>query len=136
MSTTIIFHKKYFFAAVLLFVVEVCIAIFVQDKIIRPYVGDFLVVILLYTFLRSFFNISVQKAIFSVLLFSYTIEALQYLNLTALPGLENHKLVLVVLGSHFEWTDMIIYTFAGLCIYVAEIYLGNSEEPTGEDTAS
>ncbi|WP_424492712.1 DUF2809 domain-containing protein [Salinimicrobium sp. GXAS 041] len=114
--------KAYLFATILLFITEVVIALFVRDKIVRPYVGDFLVVMLLYTFLRSFFRVSVLKAVLIALLFSYFIEILQYLNLTGLPGLEHKKIVLVVLGSHFEWIDMFIYTCSAATIYVFETY--------------
>ena len=41
-------------AMVIIFLVEVCIALFVRDRFIRPYVGDMLVVVLIYTFLRIF----------------------------------------------------------------------------------
>ncbi|MFT5385169.1 MAG: hypothetical protein ACI81W_002574, partial [Saprospiraceae bacterium] len=36
-----------------LFLIEVGIAVFIQDRIIRPYIGDLLVVILIYCFIRS-----------------------------------------------------------------------------------
>lgn len=120
-------HKKYFFAAILLFLIEVCIAVFVRDKIVRPYVGDFLVVMLLYTFLKSFLKISVEKAVLSVLFFCYFIETLQHLNLTRLPGMKQ-KIVLVVLGSHFEWTDIMIYTCSGITILAIEKYRSTSEK--------
>ena len=128
-SLSLSLHRNYFFATVVLFIAEVCIALFVQDKIIRPYVGDFLVVMLLYAFLKSFFRISVIKAVLAVLLFSYFIEALQYLNLTGLPGLERKKIVLVVLGSHFEWTDIIIYTCSAISIYLLETYVRKIQHP-------
>ncbi len=121
-SSSFRLDKGYLLATILLFIIEVLIALFVQDKIVRPYVGDFIVVILLYTFLKSFFRISVLKAVLTVLFFSYFIEILQYLKITGLPGLEQKKIVLVVLGSHFEWIDMIIYTCSAVAIYVLEIY--------------
>jgi hypothetical protein len=42
------FHPYYFIATVLLFLIEVLIAIYVDDAIIRPHGGDYLVVILLF----------------------------------------------------------------------------------------
>lgn len=110
------FKRNYFFITVLLFLIEVFIAAFVRDAIIRPYAGDFLVVMLLYSFLRSFTEASVLRAIFMVLLFSYSIEILQIFNLAGLPGFGRKKIVLVVLGSHFEWMDMLMYTLSALFI--------------------
>lgn len=40
----ITFNKKYFLIAILVFVIEVMIAIFLHDKFVRPYLGDVLVV--------------------------------------------------------------------------------------------
>jgi len=42
------FHLKYFIATVLLFFVEAVIARYMHDSFIRPFGGDFLVVILMY----------------------------------------------------------------------------------------
>ncbi|CAN5148937.1 hypothetical protein BH20BAC1_BH20BAC1_28470 [soil metagenome] len=50
------FRRWYFLSAIVLLITEVLIATFLNDRIIRPFIGDFLVVILLYTFVRSFFN--------------------------------------------------------------------------------
>jgi uncharacterized membrane protein len=47
-------HKRYLAAFFLLLATEIFIALFVHDKIFRPYVGDILVVILLYALVRSF----------------------------------------------------------------------------------
>lgn len=121
------FKKNYFYVTVLLFLTEVFIAMFVRDRIIRPYAGDFLVVILLYCFLKSFLNISVVNAAFSVLLFASFIEVLQILNLANLPWLEHRKLVLVVLGSHFEWLDMLAYLLGVLVILCIEKCRNNPE---------
>ena len=44
----------YTIATIILLVIEVLIALFVHDSIIRPYVGDVLVVVVIYTFVRIF----------------------------------------------------------------------------------
>ena len=48
------FKPGFLVIAFILFVIEVLIALYVRDSIIRPYVGDFLVVIMLYCFVRAF----------------------------------------------------------------------------------
>ena len=104
------FQWKYFVLTVFLFFIEVLIAAYLHDQIIRPYVGDLLVVMLLYCFVKSFLKISVMKAAIFVLLFSYTIELLQYLNLIKLLGLQKSQLANIVLGNYFEWIDLVAYT--------------------------
>lgn len=95
------FNIRYFLLAVLIFIVEVLIALYMHDRIVRPYVGDLLVVILIYCFCKSFLSLPVLPLAVGVLLFSYTIEVLQYFNLVAMLGLERSKLARIVLGSSF-----------------------------------
>ena len=115
------FHKSYFFAAIFLFLLLLFIAVFVKDSIIRPYVGDLLVVIFLYCLLKSFFKIPVKNAIFGVLLFAIAIEALQYLSIVKLLGLEKSNIATIVLGSYFEWLDIVFYALGALLVYVVEM---------------
>lgn len=115
------FNKKYFSAAVAFFLVEIFIALYVKDALIRPYVGDYLVVFLLYCLVKSFLNISVKKAIFGVLLFSYFVEGLQYFNVTGFLGLKENQFISIILGSYFEWLDIFIYTLAALSIFWIEL---------------
>lgn len=113
------FNRKYFIVAVLLFIIEVLIAVYIRDSFVRPYAGDFLVVLLLYSFVKSFLKISVKKAIFGVLLFSWLVEGLQYIEIIKLLEL-NDIILRVVLGNHFEWLDMLIYTLAAFSVFYIE----------------
>ncbi len=114
----VIFRKDYFILTVILFLVELFIALFVNDRFIRPYVGDFLVVILIYCFIRSFFNVSIIKTAIGVLIFAFAIEGLQFIKFVKILGLQNSKLVNVVLGNSFAWMDMITYVL-GICLVLA-----------------
>lgn len=116
----IIFNKKYFSFAVLLFIIEVLIATFLKSGFIRHYFGDFLVVILIYCFVKSFLNVSVFTAAVGVLLFAYFIEMLQYLNFVKWVGLGDNRLANVVLGNYFEWVDMLAYTAGILLVILVE----------------
>jgi hypothetical protein len=103
------FNRQYFIVAVFLLIVEILIALYVHDNIVRPYLGDFLVVIMLYCFARAFIWVSVIKAAIGVLIFAYLIEFLQYVDLIGFLSLRKSRLVNVVLGNYFEWIDMISY---------------------------
>ncbi len=116
------FSRPYFFSAVLIFGIEVLIALFAHDRIIRPYIGDLLVVVLIYCFVKSFLDISVFKAALFVLLFSYSIEMLQYFNLVTKLGLQDSKIARIVIGTSFEWMDLLAYTVGiGLVVYLEKI---------------
>src|SRR3954466_9212318 len=95
------FHRRYFISALFLFIVEVMIALYLHDAIIRPYVGDLLVVILIYCFIKAFFDLPVLPLALYVLLFAYAIEFLQWLQLIKLLGMQHSKLANIILGNLF-----------------------------------
>ncbi|GAA4023510.1 DUF2809 domain-containing protein [Hymenobacter glaciei] len=114
------FSKTYFLMAVGLFVVEIVIALYVHDRLIRPYAGDFLATILLYCMVRSVVSIRLKWAVAAVLFVSYLIEGLQYVDLLGRLGLQHSRLARIVLGSSFSWADMLAYTLGALAILMVE----------------
>lgn len=120
MSGLLKFNRNYFIIAFGIFIVEVIIALFVHDKIIRPYVGDFLVVILIYCLAKTFLNTAVLPTAFAVLLFSYAVEISQYFHLVNKLGLQNSKFARTIIGTSFEWTDLATYTAGFLVVIFIE----------------
>lgn len=114
------FQKKYLLVTLVLLMVEVCIALYVHDAIIRPYVGDLLVVILIYSFCKIFLRVEIKSLALAVLLFAYLIEYLQYINFIKWLGLENNTLANVVMGNSFEWIDMLAYTVGAVLVVFIE----------------
>lgn len=111
------FDLKSLLIAITIFFVEVLIALYVDDKIIRPYVGDILVVILIYYFIKAFFEIKKLYLVVAVLLSAYLVEFGQYLNMVELFGLQNNRVARIVLGTVFTWGDMLCYTIGGVLCY-------------------
>ena len=103
-------QKHYLLAASLLFLLEIFIAFFVHDKIIRPYAGDFLATIFLYCLARSLLTVAPGKVALGVLLTAYLIEGLQYAGLLSWLGWQYSRVARMVLGSHFSWADLLAYT--------------------------
>lgn len=114
------FSKNYFIITVFLFVIEVCIALFVHDRFIRPYLGDVLVVILIYCFVKTFLKVTVLKAALGVLLFSFGIELLQYANIIEILGWQDNKLARTVIGTSFAREDLVAYVAGILLVIVVE----------------
>ncbi len=112
------FNKNYFGFAILIFSIEVLIALYVNDSFVRPYLGDVLVVILIYCFLKSFLKLPVLTAAIFVLVFSFAIEFLQFLNIVEKLRLEKSKIARTVLGTSFSWIDLLTYV-AGIAIVIA-----------------
>ena len=122
------FNQNYFIAFVLLFIIEVLIAIYIHDKFIRPYFGDVLVVILIYCFLMSFLNILKFKTALFVLAFSFSVEFGQYFNLVSLLGLQKSKLATIVIGNSFAFKDLVCYVFGIVFVLLSEKFF-NTPKP-------
>ncbi len=116
------FNKYYFGLAFIIFLVEVLIALYVHDDFIRPYLGDVLVVMLIYCFIKAFFRLPVLTAAMMVLIFSFTIEFLQYLNVVEMFGLEKSRVARIVIGTAFSWLDLIMYMVGVGAIVIIEKY--------------
>jgi len=112
------FNKNYFAFFILIFTIETLIAIYVHDNFVRPYLGDVLVVILIYCFVKSFLKLHVLTAALLVLAFAFTIEILQFLNIVEKLHLEKSKIAKTVIGTSFSWMDIQMYV-VGIVIVIA-----------------
>lgn len=116
------FSLKWFIVFVVFLMIEVLIALYVNDSFIRPYLGDVFVVILLFSFFRSFSQISILPLTITVLLISYMIEILQYFQIVALLNLQDNDVMRIVLGSVFSWGDIICYTIGAIICYCTQYF--------------
>ncbi|MCQ2423228.1 MAG: DUF2809 domain-containing protein [Lachnospiraceae bacterium] len=112
----------YCIATLLLLLAEVLIALYVHDAFVRPYVGDVLVVILIYTFIRIFLPEGGKWLPLYIFLFAAGVEILQLFHLVERLGLENNSLFRILIGSVFDITDILCYAVGGLLV-VAGRYL-------------
>jgi len=118
------FHKIYFAISLLLFITEILIAVYAHDRIIRPYIGDMLVVILIYCFVKSFCAIWVWPLAVGVLIFAYLVELSQYFKLARLLGLQHNRFAKIIMGTSFEWIDLAAYTVGIAVVIAAEKHFG------------
>jgi hypothetical protein len=114
------FNWRYFVLAILILIIEILIAIYVHDGFIRPYIGDLLVVIFIYCFLKSFVSLSTSKAALYVLLFSYFVEALQYFRIVQHLGFQRNDLARIIIGTSFDWKDILMYTIGIVTVVIIE----------------
>ena len=114
------FNRNYFALTVILFVIEICIAIFVNDAFVRPFLGDVIVVWFVYYFIRSFIIIKpIYIAIFT-LLFSFAVEIGQYFKLIEILGLQENKWARIVIGTSFSWWDLLCYVVGFLLLFLMD----------------
>ncbi|MEM9265753.1 MAG: DUF2809 domain-containing protein [Cyanobacteria bacterium P01_F01_bin.13] len=118
------FNLYYFYWSALLFIIELYIAIFVKDNFVRPYMGDFLVVILIYAFIRAFFKYSMVTTATGVLLFSFIVEVLQYFKIVEVLGLDSSELARTVIGTTFVWKDLVAYSLGIAMVLLCEHFIG------------
>lgn len=117
---------KYGIAFALLLLIEVIIALYVHDSFIRPYVGDILVVILVYSFTRIFIPEKCRLLPLYVFLFAAGVEVLQYFKLVHVLGLEDNRFLRIVLGSVFDLKDIACYGAGCILLEVFERKKGRS----------
>jgi len=110
----------YFLGFVSLLIIEILIERFVHDNFIRPYLGDFLVVILIYCFLMAISKISVLKGLLIVLVFSFAVEFFQLINIVEELQYQPPEIVMIVLGSSFSVWDLLAYTLGLLFTRIIE----------------
>jgi hypothetical protein len=112
---------SYLLAALILFAIEVCIALFVHDAFIRPYVGDVLAVALVYTVLRGVTPLRLWPAIAATLVIALAIELAQLANLLDALGLRSNRVAATVLGGSFDWLDLLAYAAGALAVIAIEL---------------
>ncbi len=118
------FKNKRGFFAILSFVIigiELSIASFMKDSFVRPILGDFFVVILLYAIIRAATSIHPNKVAISVLIFAYLIELSQWLHLIDILGIKRNFYTDLILGSSFDWKDLLAYALGITVVYMMDI---------------
>lgn len=110
----------FFLFFLLLLIIEFLIGIYMHEGVIRPYGGDFLVVILLYCFIKSFFDASVFRTAIGTLMFAYAVEISQYFHLVKLLGLAPSRVALLIMGNSFSFNDLVCYTLGALLVLLVE----------------
>lgn len=100
---------KYTLAFIVLMLVEVLIALYVDDLFIRPYFGDVLVVIVLYCFARILKPEGWGLLPLGIFIFAAGVELLQYFQIVKILGLEQNTFMRLLMGSVFDIKDIICY---------------------------
>jgi Protein of unknown function (DUF2809). len=105
------FNIKYLLAFIAFVAIEVFIALFIRDNFIRPYLGDVLVVIVVYCLLRSFLRANKLLPLW-IFLFAAAVEVAQFFNIIKLLNISSRSFLGILIGSTFSIEDLICY-FAG-----------------------
>lgn len=105
------FNSRYFLITLIILLIEVAIATVLQKiSFVRAYLGDILVVILIYCFIRTFFPIkNKEKLLLGIFFFAVFVEILQYFKLATFSGMGKGTIGYILLGNYFSWEDILCY---------------------------
>lgn len=109
------------FLAVLL--IEICIALFIHDDFIRPYIGDVLVTVLICAFLRIFIPEGVKLLPAYVFIFAAAVEIAQYFDIVKLLGLEGNAFLSTIIGRTFSLHDILCYGAGCILFFAVELLI-------------
>ncbi len=104
----------------ILLAIEIVIGLFVHDAIIRPYIGDVLVVFLLYALVRGIVRRPLKLLPILLFIFASTIEVAQYYRIVDVLHLQNNKIISTIIGTSFDIKDVICYLIAAVILVIWE----------------
>lgn len=126
------FNLKYLLLTIFIFLVEVLIATVLKDQFfIRAYLGDVIVVMLLYTLVKSFLVVDSTKLILGIFIFSCLIEFAQFFKLADELGFSEGSLMYIVVGNSFSWIDIVCYGAGCLILYLI-VKINSSQKKLGQ----
>lgn len=108
-------------AFLVLLATEVCIALFVHDSFVRPYLGDVLAVVTVYCGARIVFPQRFGWLSAAVMALAVGVELLQLTNLSALFG--EGSFMAVLLGSTFDPHDLLCYAVGGTVCVICDVFI-------------
>ncbi|MCL2855123.1 MAG: DUF2809 domain-containing protein [Defluviitaleaceae bacterium] len=116
------FNWKYLLAFLVLLASVAAIALWVPGGFIRYHFGDVLIVILIYCALRTFIQNRWKWLPLGIFAFAALVEAGQYFNLVYILGLGDSRFWRVIIGTTFDWWDLVMYAIGCILIFAFEIW--------------
>ena len=122
----------YAVATLFLLLIEVIIALYVHDDFIRPYVGDVLVVIVIYTFIRMIIPEKCRLIPLYIFIFAAGVELLQLAKIVEILGVEDNTFLKILIGSVFDVKDIVCYAVGCVILGVYEWVLCKPNKDRGQ----
>lgn len=119
--------------SVLLLIIEIIIGIYAKGWI-RGYLGDVLVVILIYTIFRTIITDKPGKWYIlpsAILVFAFSVELLQLWGFCDKFGITN-RLLRIIIGTGFSIVDLICYAVGVIPCYISEYLIHMNKKDKNE----
>ena len=110
----------YLLATIILLIIEVLIALYVHDDFIRPYAGDAIVVIVIYTFIRIFIPEKYRLLPLFVFIFAVVVEILQGIHIVNIIGVADNRFLRTLIGDSFDIKDILCYGVGCILLWLYE----------------
>jgi hypothetical protein len=107
-------------AALAVLLIEVAIALWVHDRWIRPHGGDVLAVVLVYLGLRAVTPLRPGPAAAWAFAIACLVEIAQWAGLAGRLGLRADSVAGTVLGTMFDWGDILAYGAGAIAVLLVE----------------
>lgn len=113
----------YIIIFIAIFAVETCIALFVHDDLVRPYIGDVIVMWAVYCLAQIILGgrFGSYKVAVGSLIFAFFVELLQKFRIVDMLGIKS-PILRTIIGTSFAPADLVCY-LAGTAVTVAGIWL-------------
>ena len=112
----------YIIGFAVLLIIEILIALFIHGGFIRFYIGDVIVVWVVYCFVQIFICEKANAYItaLGVMIFAFIVEFLQYINIVDIIGLGDIQFFRTLIGTSFSVVDLMCYACgtAVMCIFI------------------
>ena len=126
MGTTKFYPRiVYAISFIVILIIEILIALFVNDCFIRPYGGDILVTVLICCFVRIFFTKGIRFLPLYVFLFAAAVEVAQYFDFVSILHLNDITFFRILLGTSFSFIDIICYGVGCFIFFISEKVIKN-----------
>ena len=122
-------HRTSLFIAIALLAIEVLIALFMRDRFVRPYLGDVLVVMLIFFALRALHPFRPVPLALGTFVFAVAVEVLQAWDLIGRLGWSSSTMAKLVLGNTFQWGDLVCYATGCAASIVLARHLDKGARP-------
>lgn len=113
------FHLGYGLFALTIFLIEIAIAQYTSGWV-RSYLGDVLVIVLLYSAIMSVAELNKKLVVLFTLIVAFAIEFGQYFKLAERLGFAPDSLAYIVLGNTFSVEDLGCYVVGAILILLFE----------------
>lgn len=113
------FHLGYCLFALTVLLVEIVIAKYMSGWV-RSYLGDVLVIVLLYSAIMSVAALNKKSVVLFTLIVAFAIEFAQYFKLAERLGFAPDSVAYIVLGNTFSGADLGCYAIGAILILLVE----------------